>query len=246
MAAREVPPRVAERGEQQERVVLQVVRPQHEGVGPSRQELRRRAHGRRGEVRDPAAEVGDLLALVEAPGLDLLAAGDLLVPGRARNHASKRIRGEHVANFDDDNVYAPTYLEAMVRRLDASGAGLVSLDEAWVATLAGAAANGADSCRRLGGFHARGETFVHRNVALAAAAYAPLNVGEEVGLLTALPNTAVVDDVGLFLHVEHGRNTVDFELLDGREEDVAFTQLTSDLFQVILHTSKYMPIGSDV
>ena len=147
------------------------------------------------------------------------------MPGRARNHASKRIRGEHVANFDDDNVYAPTYLEAMVRRLDASGAGLVSLDEAWVATLAGAAANGADACRRLGGFHARGETFLHRNVALAAAAYAPLNVGEEVGLLAALPNTAVVDDVGLFLHVEHGRNTVDFELLDGREEDVAFTQL---------------------
>ena len=145
--------------------------------------------------------------------------------GEKRNRLLALATGEYVANFDDDNVYAPTYLEAMVRRLDASGAGLVSLDEAWVATLAGAAANGADACRRLGGFHARGETFLHRNVALAAAAYAPLNVGEEVGLLTALPNTAVVDDVGLFLHVEHGRNTVDFELLDGREEDVAFTQL---------------------
>ncbi|KAH8075185.1 hypothetical protein JL721_1181 [Aureococcus anophagefferens] len=145
--------------------------------------------------------------------------------GEKRNRLLALATGEYVANFDDDNVYAPTYLEAMVRRLDASGAGLVSLDEAWVATLAGAAANGADACRRLGGFRASGETFLHRNVALAAAAYAPLDVGEEVGLLAALPNTAVVDDVGLFLHVEHGRNTVDFELLDGREEDVAFTQL---------------------
>ncbi|KAH8048450.1 hypothetical protein JL722_12502 [Aureococcus anophagefferens] len=103
--------------------------------------------------------------------------------GEKRNRLLALATGEYVANFDDDNVYAPTYLEAMVRRLDASGAGLVSLDEAWVATLAGAAANGADACRRLGGFHARGETFLHRNVALAAAAYAPLNVGEELGEL---------------------------------------------------------------
>lgn len=144
--------------------------------------------------------------------------------GEKRNRMMALATGEFVANFDDDNVYAATYLSTMIDHLRASGAGLVSLELAFTATLTDALRN-ADLCRRLAGFGCRGETFVHYAVAPCAALYAPLNVGEEIGLLENTAHHALVDDRGLFLHVDHGTNTVALDLRDATGEVVDIGQI---------------------
>ena len=102
------------------------------------------------------------------------------------------------------------------------GGSQVSLELAWTATLADALV-GAGRCRRLAGFGSRGETFVHAAVAPCAARYAPLNIGEEHGLLGAVAAHTLVDDAGLFLHLDHGRNTADFDLRDATGGAVDWT-----------------------
>ena len=52
--------------------------------------------------------------------------------------------------------------------------------------------------------------------------------GEERGLLARTTNHAVRDDVGVFVHLEHGANTVEFELLDARGEAVPWRALQRD------------------
>ena len=46
--------------------------------------------------------------------------------------------------------------------------------------------------------------------------FSDLSVGEEVGLLRGMVCHEVVDDVGVFLHIEHGANTVAFDVCDAQ------------------------------
>lgn len=45
--------------------------------------------------------------------------------GHKRNYLVQQSRGEYIAHFDDDDYYAPTYLEEMLRALTAADADLV-------------------------------------------------------------------------------------------------------------------------
>ncbi|KAH8070861.1 ribonuclease [Aureococcus anophagefferens] len=141
--------------------------------------------------------------------------------GHKRNVLVDRCKGDVVAMFDDDNFYAPTFIEIMLRHLLDSGARMVSLsgfygyatDEA----MGHAVCTQWEYYRNVGG---RGETQLFWKSAddvegqKPGAARVPLfdaevTWGEEGVLISEsrpLGWHRVWDDVGIFLHVYHGHN----------------------------------------
>jgi hypothetical protein len=141
--------------------------------------------------------------------------------GHKRNVLVDRCEGDVVAMFDDDNFYAPTFIEIMLRHLLDSGARMVSLsgfygyatDEA----MGHAVCTQWEYYRNVGG---RGETQLFWKSAddvegqKPGAARVPLfdaevTWGEEGVLISEsrpLGWHRVWDDVGIFLHVYHGHN----------------------------------------
>ncbi|KAJ8599834.1 hypothetical protein CTAYLR_005600 [Chrysophaeum taylorii] len=121
--------------------------------------------------------------------------------GRKRNLLVERAVGEVVAMCDDDNVYGPSYIETMVLHLVVSGTRLASL-----AGFFGVAISRDEwTCyRNVGG---RGETLVFWRGGILFDE--EVTWGEESTLLDAArPDGChrVWDDVGIFLHVDHGHN----------------------------------------
>ena len=126
---------------------------------------------------------------------------DHVTVGAKRNRLLADARGEVIAMFDDDNVYASTYLEVMLRHLRHSGYRLVSLSGFCGVNTATVAW---EYHRNVGG---RGETQLFYRE--GAAFDETVTWGEEGPLLERskpLGCHRVWDDVGIFLHVDHGLN----------------------------------------
>mmetsp|Transcript_59439 Transcript_59439/g.173959 ORF Transcript_59439/g.173959 Transcript_59439/m.173959 type:complete len:691 (-) Transcript_59439:192-2264(-) len=123
-----------------------------------------------------------------------------LTLGHKRNQLIQLASGEIIAHFDDDNIYAPQYLTAMVEQLRASGSQLVRLE----ATFSWNPPSGSLLWHSALAF--RAETFVHLRGPLRAVAFAHLKCGEEGGLGAVCVIHDLDDTYGVFMHVEHGAN----------------------------------------
>ena len=150
--------------------------------------------------------------------------------GIKRNRLCALAEGAAIACFDDDNVYAPTYVSVMLHHLCASGSALLTLGAYYTAeptpdgTLVGGWLNsnkGAASDRYLElrgvvvgrakkNWDKRGETFFFPKRVFdrkACRFTETLSIGEEGAFYRGDDFHAIVDDAGIFVHVDHGRNT---------------------------------------
>jgi len=123
-----------------------------------------------------------------------------LTLGDKRNQLLQLASGEIIANFDDDNVYAPQYLTLMTGQLRASGAQLVRLAScfSWDPF--------SDTLQWHGEMRGRGETFVHFKGPTRIISYDQKDVGEESGFTAACVAHDVDDVFGIFVHTHHGEN----------------------------------------
>lgn len=77
-------------------------------------------------VFDDSPTPSPYLSALAGPGLTYIHAGDRFNIGEKRNVLVEHARGDIIAHFDDDDFYAPAYLERMVARINA-GQDLVKL-----------------------------------------------------------------------------------------------------------------------
>ena len=121
--------------------------------------------------------------------------------GAKRNALLGLARGAAVALFDDDNVYAPTYVAVMAAHLLGSGADLVRLRR-WlcfdVTRKRFCASDSSD---------VRCESFVFLRDASKPGFDVSDDRGEEAGFFNARVPHDVFDDAGIFLKVHHGQNS---------------------------------------
>lgn len=138
--------------------------------------------------------------------------------GEKRNVLVRRAKGAIIACFDDDNIYAPTYLAVMASHLTSSGARCACLAR-WATYSVAEDGFYAEGAKWSGMHHTRsvnGETLVYfrpdpRSPILGdVARYPPdRDVDEDrEALFPALTHDLDDGDGVLFLHMEHGRNTV--------------------------------------
>ncbi|KAH8047223.1 ribonuclease [Aureococcus anophagefferens] len=138
--------------------------------------------------------------------------------GAKRNRCVELAAGAVVACFDDDNVYGPDYLRVMLAHLRHSGARCVCLVR-WTTYSVADDAFYVEGAKWSGIHHLRsanGETLVYRKPDRAAPVvgdvdeYPPdRNVDEDrVAMFTALSHDLDDTPANIFLHMEHGRNTV--------------------------------------
>jgi glycosyltransferase involved in cell wall biosynthesis len=123
--------------------------------------------------------------------------------GAKRTAMQRLASGCIIACFDDDNIYAPTYLEAMVPHLVESGCPTVSLNGSFLYE----ASSREVWTTRCG--VGRGETMVYWRPRHGKAndEWTNVDVGEEGEMHTDKVIHAVDDDFGIFLHVNHANNT---------------------------------------
>lgn len=129
-----------------------------------------------------------------------------LTLGDKRNQLIQLSSGEIVAHFDDDNIYAPEYLTAMVKELRASNAQLVSLSATFAWTPSINTLRWHDD--RVWG---RAETIVHLRGPLNVMAFASAGISEEAPFLAASVARGVLDTFGVFVHINHGGNISSYE-----------------------------------
>ncbi|KAH8055635.1 hypothetical protein JL722_7975 [Aureococcus anophagefferens] len=138
--------------------------------------------------------------------------------GAKRNKCVELAAGAVVACFDDDNVYGPDYLATMLAHLRHSGARCVCLVR-WTTYSVADDAFYVEGAKWSGIHHLRsanGETLVYRKPDRAAPVVgdvdeypADRNVDEDrVAMFTALSHDLDDTPANIFLHMEHGRNTV--------------------------------------
>ena len=138
--------------------------------------------------------------------------------GAKRNRCVELAAGAVIACFDDDNVYGPDYLRVMLAHLRHSGARCVCLVR-WTTYSVADDAFYVEGAKWSGIHHLRsanGETLVYRKPDRAAPVvgdvdeYPPdRNVDEDrVAMFTALSHDLDDTPANIFLHMEHGRNTV--------------------------------------
>ena len=155
--------------------------------------------------------------------------GDAEKVGIKRNRLCAMARGDAMACFDDDNVYGPDYLTVMLQHLAASGSQLLTLGAYYTAEIAGDGFNGgwlnsnrgaaSDRYLEIRGvvvgrarkcWDKRGETFFFSKDAFdrgRARFTESKSCGEEEAFYRGDDFHAVVDDAGIFVHVDHGKNT---------------------------------------
>jgi glycosyltransferase involved in cell wall biosynthesis len=156
--------------------------------------------------------------------------------GEKRNELVADARGEIIAHFDDDDYYAPNYLQVMVGLLQAREADFVKLSGYFLYDLRhdffgywalrntaglqfGCYANvvrvhvvGPDEAAKLAdNYLGYGFSYLYRRSLWGAARFADLNLHEEDHFINAVRSRAHVhcvdDDVGLALHVLHRQST---------------------------------------
>ena len=140
--------------------------------------------------------------------------------GEKRNAAIERADGEVIAHFDDDDIYAPIYLEHMVGLLRKSGHDVCKL-KAWytvdvetgrVGHFDGAKElpGAADSMRREM-VYSYGFSILHTKQCWRKSPYPEVNWAEDQGFLTLLKlkgyKIAFYRDLtGICIHIQHGHN----------------------------------------
>ncbi|CAE8706137.1 unnamed protein product [Polarella glacialis] len=147
--------------------------------------------------------------------------------GLKRNIGAHLASGEFIANFDDDDLYAPSYLATMVGELEARSALAVTLSSWFVFdvtrltwgfcdAIAGGIAQGKDekSLDVRAWAYGYGFSYVNRRQASLELPYEDRNMGEDFSftsrLLLQKGENAVQlihDYSGICIHLQHGANT---------------------------------------
>lgn len=147
--------------------------------------------------------------VLEASGCDYVYKGDCAMTlGEKRQFLTDRAEGDVCVLMDDDNVYAPAYVAAMLDHLWASGAELIAL-KGWLELHVATSRLYRVGARRGNG---RGETLVHyhprtlRPEVRDHTKYPKLSVGEEGNFARWFVTHEADDDVGIWVHVSHGAN----------------------------------------
>lgn len=173
----------------------------------------------------------DRVTYVHEPALALGRNGAECV-GIKRNRLCAMARGSAVACFDDDNIYAADYVRVMLDHLRSSGAALLTLGAyytaevdadgnhfagGWINSNSGVAdpdrfleVRGTVVGRAKRLWDKRGETMFFRASVFrrgGARFSVEKSIGEEDTFYRGSDYHAVVDDVGVFVHVDHGRNS---------------------------------------
>merc|ERR1712224_395425 len=128
-----------------------------------------------------------------------------LTLGHKRNQLMQLASGEIIAHMDDDNIYCPGYVTALVGALRASRSQLARLCSAYCWDPF------ADVHKHHNDLGGRAETFVHIRGPLRAIAFSHDNCGEEDGVCSVCVCHDVHDHYGIFLHVNHGKNVSAYE-----------------------------------
>jgi len=140
--------------------------------------------------------------------------------GEKRNAAIEMAKGEVIAHFDDDDLYAPCYLDTMVEILQRSGREVCKL-KAWytVDTETGRCGHfdgaeplpGAADQKRQELVYSYGFSIIHTKQVWRTTPYPEVNWGEDQGFLSLLKlkgnKIAFFRDTRcICLHVQHGKN----------------------------------------
>jgi len=149
--------------------------------------------------------------------------------GFKRNLCAHLATGEFIANFDDDDAYAPSYLTTMVPQLADRNAYAVTLSSwyifetrtskwAFCDAIAWGWQKGLDSeapdVRSWA--YGYGFSYVHRRQELMDFPYENINMGEDYGFIQKVISKKgersvylFHDEFGICMHVQHGANTSD-------------------------------------
>ncbi|CAE8734454.1 unnamed protein product, partial [Polarella glacialis] len=196
------------------------------------------------------------LCLLRAPGQDLSI-------GTKRNLGVHVARGELIAHFDDDDLYAPAYLETLTAKLLQSDLAKALKLSSW---FAGDALDGSFAlcdAARLGrrqhlsrreppvksGLYGFGFSLLYRRSVALQLAFADTNVGEDLDWCLRVMDVhgsqgiiLVPDESGLCLHVQHGENLSCFSDCRFREvprEQIMGLQVSSSPgFQIYMQLAK--------
>lgn len=147
--------------------------------------------------------------------------------GTKRNMCAHLSTGEFIANFDDDDLYAPSYLRTMVSQIQGSSAHAVTLSS-WYSydvrtskwmfcdAIAWGWRHGLDgNAQQVRSWaFGYGFSYVHRRQDLMDVPYENINMGEDFNFISKLliekGEKSVLlfhDEFGICLHVQHGANT---------------------------------------
>jgi len=147
--------------------------------------------------------------------------------GLKRNIGAHLATGEFIANFDDDDLYAPAYLTTMVERLQEQKAHVIKLSSWFTYTSARGAwgfcdpiawglTKGLDEDSRdvKKWVYGYGFSYVFLRATGLELWYEDINLGEDFTFVTHVQNrkgprsvALFHDDFGICLHVQHGGNT---------------------------------------
>lgn len=173
-------------------------------------------------VVDETGEPSPFLSAVQDSRVVYMQVDPSMSIGAKRNHAIAACSGEYVAHFDDDDLYGPAYLEAMLQAIDDEDADLVKLSSwCWYDLNSRVFARfdselDADpkekerASRRFG----YGFSYVYRRD--VPVEFPDMSFGEDYAFVQALSeegcSVALVTDAAhpadlLMLHVLHGHNT---------------------------------------
>lgn len=172
--------------------------------------------------------------------------------GVKRNIAAHFASGEFLANFDDDDLYAPSYLSSMLRALEDRSAQAITLSTWYIYDCLGdkfhfcdPIAWGLASGRDQNDHEVRSRTYgygfsyVFRRKVGLDLLYENVNMGEDFQFITHLlhrrgdSSVALLrDDFGICLHLQHGANTSNSMPLREVDHEEA---MDLDIMELALH-----------
>jgi len=162
--------------------------------------------------------------------------------GTKRNIGAHVASGEFIANFDDDDLYAPSYLTTMIGQIEMRKSQAITLSSWFVFNnqtnkwgycdaVAWGLAQGMDSTSRevRSWAYGYGFSYVNRRRASLEVPYDDVNMGEDFSFVTRLQMSKTEscvqlyhDDFGICLHLQHGQNTSEtFPIHEVSAEDAA-------------------------
>jgi len=174
--------------------------------------------------------------------------------GLKRNMCAHLATGEFIANFDDDDIYAPSYLTTMVPLLADRTAHAVTLSSWFIFdtrtskwgfcdAIAWGWQKGMDSSHQdvKNWAYGYGFSYVHRRQDLMDVPYDNINMGEDYSfvsrVLTRNGDKAVYlfhDEFGICLHTQHGGNTSNaFPVRDVSYEEAGYLDVADLPLEVV-------------
>jgi len=181
--------------------------------------------------------------------------------GSKRNIAMHCADGDYIASFDDDDIYAPTYLETMITELVNQKAHFITLSTWYFFEVktglfgfcdpyAWAKANNYTERQMYGWLWGYGFSYIHHlQPALdRGILYPDQNMAEDITFVKAWKSMLgeksaclLFDKAGIVLHTIHGRNTSNsFALKEVPREEVLDTDF-ADLYDVLKHYLENFP-----